>query len=223
VHATWRGDRRCRGPAATASAWVRMNRLEAALRLASRDIQQAGLRWAVVGGIAVSVRTEPRFTRDLDLAVAVDADAQAKALVAHLLDLGYRTLASLEQTETSRLATVRLIAPGETETGVVVDLLFASSGIEPEVVAAAEGIRVFSRLVVPVASLEHLLALKVLARDDTRRPQDRVDIAALLHNASAEQIEEARKALRLITERRFNRDRDLDAELDRAVSELSGP
>lgn len=25
---------------------------------------------AVVGGIAVSVRTEPRFTRDLDLAVA---------------------------------------------------------------------------------------------------------------------------------------------------------
>jgi hypothetical protein len=27
--------------------------------------------WALVGGLAVSVRVEPRFTRDIDLAVAV--------------------------------------------------------------------------------------------------------------------------------------------------------
>jgi len=33
---------------------------------------------ALVGGLAVSARTEPRFTRDLDVAVAVPDDAGAE-------------------------------------------------------------------------------------------------------------------------------------------------
>ena len=174
-----------------------------------------------MGGLAVSVRTEPRFTRDLDLAVAVESDALAESTVAQLLRQGYRSMASLEQTETSRLVTVRLIAPGEEQGGVVVDLLFASSGIEPEIVKAAETVQILPDVAVPVALLEHLVALKVLARNDRTRPQDRVDIAALLRAARAGQIERTRAALRLITERRFNRGRDLGAELDRALSELA--
>ena len=34
---------------------------------------------ALIGGLAVSARTEPRFTRDADLAVAVTSDAEAEA------------------------------------------------------------------------------------------------------------------------------------------------
>jgi hypothetical protein len=37
-------------------------------------VRPADVAVAVVGGIAVSVRAEPRFTRDLDLAVAVEND-----------------------------------------------------------------------------------------------------------------------------------------------------
>jgi hypothetical protein len=46
--------------------------------------REAGVRarisWAMLGGLAVSIRTEPRFTRDVDLAVAVAADDEAERL-----------------------------------------------------------------------------------------------------------------------------------------------
>lgn len=51
--------------------------------------------------------------------------------------------------------------------------------------------------VVPVASVAHLIAMKVLARDDTRRPQDWDDLAALTAIATPDDLSEARTALRL--------------------------
>ena len=39
-----------------------------------------GFRHAIVGGLAVSARTEPRFTRDVVVAVAVRSDSEAEAL-----------------------------------------------------------------------------------------------------------------------------------------------
>ena len=59
------------------------------------------------------------------------------ALVLELHAVGYRVAALVEEEATRRLATIRLIPPGERERGVVVDLLFASSGIEPEIDAGA--------------------------------------------------------------------------------------
>jgi Nucleotidyl transferase AbiEii toxin, Type IV TA system len=52
--------------------------------------------WALVGGLAVSVRAEPRFTRDIDLAVAVVDDAAAEALVSALLASGFRLQLSIQ-------------------------------------------------------------------------------------------------------------------------------
>jgi hypothetical protein len=42
-------------------------------------LQRASVPFALVGGLAVSVHVEPRFTRDIDLAVAVAGDAKAEA------------------------------------------------------------------------------------------------------------------------------------------------
>jgi hypothetical protein len=39
-----------------------VNRVEAALRGIASDLDVRHIRWAPVGGFAVSVRTEPRFT-----------------------------------------------------------------------------------------------------------------------------------------------------------------
>jgi hypothetical protein len=55
--------------------------LEAALRQVQTDLTRARVAFALIGGLAVSARTEPRFTRDADLAVAVASDAQAEALI----------------------------------------------------------------------------------------------------------------------------------------------
>ena len=176
-------------------------------------MDRLGRSWAVVGGLAVSARTEPRFTRDIDLALAVANDADAEALVRTLVASGYRVLASLEQEAVGRLATVRLEAPGEGPSGVVVDLLFASSGVEPEVVRAADRLEVFPGLPLRVARGGHLLALKVLSNSPTR-PQDPVDIAALLREGTPADLQEARQLAALIAARGFNRGRDLPALLD---------
>lgn len=116
-----------------------------------------------------------------------------------------------------RLATVRLKRQVE-GVAVLVDLLFASSGIEPEIAAAAEQLEIFPGLVLPVARTGHLIALKLLARDDETRPQDLVDLNGLLETAVPADISEARDAVRLITERGFNRDRNLSAALEQLLS-----
>jgi predicted nucleotidyltransferase len=193
--------------------------LEEALRRAAGDLAAFGRPLALVGGLAVSVRTQPRFTRDIDLAVLVDADPAAEALGQQLRGRGWRPLALVEQTAQRRLATLRLAAPGAQSQGVVVDLLFASSGIEPEVVGRAEPLEVFPHLLVPVARVGHLLALKVLSRDDRRRPQDLVDLRALLEVAAPDDLALARASLRLIAQRGFARDRDLGALFDDLLSQ----
>ncbi len=163
----------------------------------------------------MSTRAEPRFTRDLDLAVAVASDREAEELIRFLLGRGWRVLALVEQEATGRLATARLKPPtNRVPEGVVVDLRFASSGIEPDLVREAEPLEVFDGGTVPVASLAHLLALKVLAQEETRRPQDRVDARALLSAARPQDVEQARAALERIRELGFHRGKDLVRELE---------
>ena len=190
-----------------------MNLLEAALRRMVADLAKYDRRWALVGGFAVSARAEPRFTRDIDAAVSVADDADGEGLVRLMLADGYLLLASVEQEETGRLATVRLASPLGGEV-VVVDLLFASSGIEPEVVQAAEMTEVVPGLRLPIATTGHLIALKLLARDDLERPQDLADLRALGQVATSADYQTAREAARLISSRGFARGRDLTAALE---------
>ena len=190
-----------------------MNLLEAALRRMAADLAKHDRRWALVGGFAVSARAEPRFTRDIDAAVAVADDADGEGLVRLMLADGYRLLASVEQDETGRLATVRLASP-LTGGDVVVDLLFASSGIEPEIVRAAEMTDVVPGLRLPIAMTGHLIALKLLARDDLERPQDLADLRSLGKVATSADYQSAREAVLLISARGFDRGRDLAAALE---------
>jgi hypothetical protein len=96
----------------------------------------------------------------------------------------------------------------------VIDLLFASSGIEPEVVADAEPIELLPDLTMGVARTGHLLALKVLSRDDVSRPQHLVDLRALLGVASPAELGRARDSLALIAARGYHRGRELMSEIN---------
>jgi len=196
-----------------------VSRLESVLRAAARDLSELGLRWALVGGLAVSARTEPRFTRDVDLVIAVPGDLDAEQAVHALQRRGYRIDALVEQEAAGRLATARLAPPQEDDAGIVLDVLFASSGIEPEITEAAEELEVFPGLRVRVAGVGHLLALKLLSRDDRTRPQDRADLVALLRAATRADVEEARGAVALIQARGFHRDRDLSRDLERLIAQ----
>ncbi|MGH7297115.1 MAG: nucleotidyl transferase AbiEii/AbiGii toxin family protein [Polyangiaceae bacterium] len=196
-----------------------MSALESALRRIAGELAKARLPWALVGGLAVSARAEPRTTRDVDVAVGVASDEVAEGFVLRLQSAGFEVVAALEQDAAGRLATVRLAAPGEDARGVVVDLLFASSGIEPELVARAEPVEILPGVTVPVARIGDLVALKVLARDDRRRPQDLDDLRALLREAEGGDLADARQALALIEERGYQRERRLLAALDELLAE----
>jgi len=102
---------------------------------------------------------------------------------------------------------------------VLIDLLFASSGIEEEVVSGAERLEILPDFTASVATVGHLLALKILARDDRERPQDLDDIRALLREATEADLDVARTAVRLITSRGFARDRALVDQLDAIVTD----
>ncbi len=160
---------------------------------------------ALIGGLAVSVRTEPRFTRDVDLVLAVDDDPGAERVLHSLLGRGLSVLAEIEQTDVGRIGIVRL----NDADGQLIDLIFASSGIEAEIVEASQRIEIVPGFTMPVASTGHLIALKVLSQDDESRPQDRADLRQLLAVAGPDDLAAAETAVLLITARGYGRDRDL--------------
>ena len=187
-------------------------RLLTVLRCTATALHDRNRPFALVGGLAVSVRVEPRFTRDIDLAVAVADDVDAEALTRELQTAGFGLRLSLEQQALARLATVRLVPPGESAEGIAVDLLFASTGIEPDICAAAEPVAM-EDFVVPVAAVGHLLAMKLLARAD-HRPQDAVDLEALLRVLTPAERARAITAVGQIERLGANRGKPLRLQLD---------
>lgn len=190
-----------------------MIRLHGALVELSSDLDDLGARWALVGGLALAAHVEARTTRDLDVAVSVQSDQEAEAFVRRLRSKGYLEHTLVEQEKTGRLATVRFGAPGEGPHGLVVDLLFASSGIEPEIVAEAVTIEVLPNVLLPVARVGHLIAMKILAA----RPRDLEDVQHLLSVADREEIDRTRAALRTIAERDYDRGQDLEGTFQRLL------
>jgi len=188
--------------------------LETTLRAINAKLIQLHVSFALVGGLAVSVRTEPRFTRDADLAVAVPTDRDAEALIHALRSHGFLIAAVIEQEAAGRLATVRLSLSTEPQAPVV-DLLFASSGIETEIVRESQELELLPGLTLRVARIGHLIAMKVLSRDDLKRPQDLVDLRSLIRAADESELATAREALTLIAKRGYHRGRDLATEMNR--------
>jgi hypothetical protein len=131
-------------------------------------------------------------------------------MVATLLREGHELVASVEQEAVSRLATARF----RLRDGALLDLLFASSGIEAEIVAAADQMAVVPGVELPVSTIGHLIAIKLLARDDERRPQDIVDLHSLMKVASPDDLDQARAAVVLIERRGFARGRELVDDLE---------
>lgn len=192
-----------------------MNRLQAVLHRLAADLEDLGVGWALVGGMALAVRASPRYTRDVDVVVAVADDHEAERLILALRHNGYRDKEEgvLEDKDTGRLWTVRLVAPGDHAEGTIVDLLFASSGIEPEIVEAAENVELVPGLTVPVVRTGHLIAMKVLAS----RLQDLSDVQMLRADIDPAEVARAREALKLIVERGRNRGRELAAEFEQML------
>ena len=171
-------------------------------------LRQENVKGCIVGGLAVSARCDPRFTRDVDIAVVVTTDEHAEALMHTLVGHGLRMLGLVEQEAVGRMAMARL----STKDGLSVDLLIASSGIEAEVVASAETLEVVRGVLLPVARTGHLIALKLLSVAPGRET-DAADLRSLAAIATEDEWNLASEAVSQIQDRGFGRGRQLDAEL----------
>ena len=175
------------------------------------DLRAIRVPWAFVGGIAVAVRAMPRFTNDIDVAIAVGGDREAERIALTLRGRGYSDHPEqpfLENPDGS-LRAVRMLSPKAPQTSLVVDLLFRFSGVESEVVNAAQLVTLFPGQALPVVRTGHLLALKVHAG----RPKDEEDVRQILRVASDSDLHLARETLQLIDRRGFSKVDDLLAEL----------
>jgi len=192
-----------------------MQSVDAVLRQAAADMDAIGARWAVIGGLAVAFRAEPRFTKDVDLAVAAADDEEAEGIVSRLQVRGYALASLVEQDYVNRLATARLVRPQAGTSSAFIDLLFANSGIEDEIVRRADRLEVLPDVFMPVASIGHLIALKVLAG----RHQDLTDLGYLISAATQADLGEARASVLKIQERGFNRGQNLPEDLAAIISQ----
>lgn len=190
-----------------------VNIIESGIRKLPTDLRAVGARWALVGGLAVSAHGGSRATSDLDIAVTTDASTEADGLVYRLKERGYEVATLLTDKESGELATVRLVSPVSRQSELMFDILFTTTGIEREIVAAAELLEPLPRLRLPVATRGHLLAMKLLSERETRL-KDVLDIHTLLESATEDDLALVRESIALITERGYSRGKDLGARLE---------
>ena len=186
-----------------------MNDLEAALRRVGEDLDHLGRPWALVGALAVSAHAEARATLDVDVVMAVDDPRDAEEVISGLLERGYKWHASFGAAMSS------LVVPSGPPAGLRLDLLFSLAGIEPEVARKAERMEVLENLVLPVATLGHLAALKLLAAREPEREHDLRDLRALVSEMGEQDLVEAKEAIALLVARGQAVEGQLETDLDR--------
>jgi hypothetical protein len=127
--------------------------------------------YALIGGLAVSLRGQPRVTADVDLVIAANVE-RALSLVDKLAASMFKPLFEgiEEVVEQAFILPLR-----HRHTNVKVDLALGLSGFEQQAVLRAERLRVAGS-VISVATTEDLVIMKVLAG----RPQDEQDLQGLI-------------------------------------------
>lgn len=138
---------------------------------AVRMLDERGIASALIGGLAVSLRGQPRMTVDVDLVILADVE-QALQLVRELSSTPFEPLfGGVEDVVSSSF----ILPLRHRTTGIRVDLAIGMSGFERQAVGRATPITI-GAIRVPVVSLEDLLVMKAIAG----RPQDDQDIRGLI-------------------------------------------
>jgi predicted nucleotidyltransferase len=134
-------------------------------------LQAEKVRYALIGGLAVSLRGRPRVTVDVDMVIAADVP-RALALAAALDGTSFRPLFD----DVSEVVQKAFILPlRHRATGVKVDMAVGLSGFEQQAIARAEYLDIAGTHV-SVATAEDLVIMKLLAG----RPRDEEDLRGLV-------------------------------------------
>ncbi len=134
-------------------------------------LEQRGISCALIGGLAVSLRGQPRMTLDVDLVIHAEI-ADVLRLVA---DLSQTTFSPLFSGVEEVVAKAFILPLRHRTTGIRVDLAIGMSGFERHAIERATRMPIGSGTI-PVVTVEDLLVMKALAG----RPQDEEDIRGIV-------------------------------------------
>ena len=134
-------------------------------------LEEIHVPYAVIGGVAVSLRSVPRFTTDVDAVIWV-GESGWDSLLSHLTNHGLKARASdpIGFARHNRL----LLLTDEDE--VEIDLSFGALPFEEDMVRNAESIEISPGLTASIATAEALVVMKAIAW----RPKDQLDIRELV-------------------------------------------
>ncbi|MGD9635818.1 MAG: DUF6036 family nucleotidyltransferase [Pirellulales bacterium] len=145
--------------------------LQITLADAEEFLTRNQVRHALVGGLAVALRGQPRATIDVDMILATDVD-DVLDLIARLPASPFLPLF----VDVEEIVQASLILPlRHRDTGVKVDMAIGLSGFERQAVERAQLCDVAGTKV-PVATAEDLIIMKSLAA----RPRDQQDLEGLV-------------------------------------------
>jgi predicted nucleotidyltransferase len=145
--------------------------LEGALGLLAASLDDVGLTYAIIGGLAVILRGHDRATQDVD-AVALDLDEKLDAFVMAASARGL-TLRISNGVEFARANRVLLLQAPD---GTGIDVSMGMLPFEEEVARRATWLGVGDGVTVPVASVEDLIIMKLIAG----RKRDHEDVDSLV-------------------------------------------
>lgn len=136
------------------------------------------VRYLVIGGYALAVHGHPRYTKDMDIWIAIDADNAARVLnVLH--EFGF---AQLDLTAQDFLTLGNVIQLGYPPHRI--DILTQATGIDFEECFLSKISLDINGLMVHFIDIEHLKQNKFASG----RPQDLVDISYLTQSVEKSQI-----------------------------------
>src|SRR4051794_4154428 len=142
-----------------------LDRLTAPLAALMEWFRDAGLRGAVIGGVAASLRGKPRLTNDVD-ALVLDTDAEALLRSGSEFGFEPRIADAAEFASRTRVLLLRY-QPG----GVDIDISLGALPFEEEVIERSTWIRA-GNVRILLTSAEDLVIMKAVAG----RPRDMMDI-----------------------------------------------
>jgi hypothetical protein len=152
----------------------------------TRWFDAAGVRAAIIGGVAASLLGKPRLTKDID---AVVMDAEAEALIESGARYGFqpRIADAVDFARNTRMLLLRF-----TEGEIDIDLSLGALPFEYEVLDRSSMIEVSRGVSIRIASPEDIVIMKVIAG----RGRDIMDIENIIEANPDLDVERIRRWVR---------------------------
>ena len=139
----------------------------------SKALEQNGIPYMVIGGQAVLIHGEPRFTRDIDITLGVNTD-KVERIFKIARELSLKPIEDATEDFVKRNA---LLSVEDQETKIVVDFIFSFLPYERQAIQRAKPVHIGDASV-RFATAEDTIIHKLFAG----RPLDIADVEGIINN-----------------------------------------